>query len=364
MRSLVLGIIFSIAALPAVAAINTLPPPVVVVYPLLSGGNADPQAGGRLAILFASRLSTAGGITVKPATPGTPRAQYLDAARALGADYYVTGYLTPLGDEVSLVDQLVSTYSGIVVWSNTAQVRTYDEAAGQANLLRDAILRHAGRTLAALDQPAPLPSTTSTPAGNSGNLSHLFSKRPKPTPAPPKPAITPTPAPKQVAAAPAPSTAGARASAAPSSRTSAAPPPVTTGPVAIVVAIDGSADAKERSYAATALAAAVAKRGLGGALVTTSTTGEAPAHARELCSAHAASSILGGTLAVEHVGGAFFHGATADLELIRYDCTGQVAGRQRAQMQASGRSDTTVAIDRAIAKDLDAVLRPPAAKAR
>lgn len=352
MRALLVVILCCLAGLPAVGAINTLPPPIVVVYPLATSGTADPQAGGRLAIIFASRLANAGGISVKPATPGTTRAQYLAAARALGADYYITGFMTPLGNEVSLVNQLVSTYSGIVVWSNTTQVRTYDEAAGQADLLHDAILRHAGRTLAALDQPAPLPTATPAPPPNGGNLNKIFSRRPKPTAAP-KPAPTAT-------AAPAASSAPARASAAPPSQAPASP--AATHPAAIVVQIGGDAQPQERSYASTALSAAIAKQGLGGTLVATSSSTDLPTHARELCGTSGAAAIFAGTLAVQHVRG-FLRGATADFELLRYDCTGTVTARERAQTQASGRSDTTVAIDRAIAKTVDAALRPPKTKA-
>lgn len=391
MRALLVVVLCCLAGVPAVGAINTLPPPVVVVYPLATSGTADPQAGGRLAILFASRLASAGGLSIKPATPGTTRAQYLAAARALGADYYVTGFMTPLGNEVSLVDQLVSTYSGIVVWSNTTQVRTYDEAAGQADLLHDAILRHAGRTLAALDQPAPLPSATATPPANGGNLTKMFSRRPKPTAAPkPAPSATATatatagalaaasraPVPSPAASrAPIPSPAASRApvpqpAASPvSSGPSALPPsaapgyPVATHAAAIVVQIGGDAEQQERSYASTALSAALAKQGLGGALIATSSSGDLPTHAPDLCKSSGATSIFAGTLAVRHVGGGFLRGATADFELLRYDCSGTVTAREHVQTQASGKSDTTVAIDRAISKTLDAALRHPKTKA-
>ena len=106
-------------------------------------------------MLFAQReWQHAAASRIKPATPVSPKAAFLEAARLRGADYYVTGYLTPLGDEVSLLIQVVSTYSGTVVWSTTTQVRTYAEAAGQSDIIRDAILRHAGRSLAALEATA------------------------------------------------------------------------------------------------------------------------------------------------------------------------------------------------------------------
>jgi hypothetical protein len=353
MRTLVFVILCCLAGLPALAAINTLPPPVVVVYPLVTSGSADPQAGGRLAIIFAQRLADAGGVTVKPATPGTPRKQYLEAARTLGADYYVTGYMTPLGNEVSLIVQIVSTYSGIVVWSNTTQVRTYEEAAGQAAFLREAIVRHAGRTLAALDQPAPLPTTTPTPPGTGGNLNRLFTRRPKSTPEP-KPAATAA----ATTTAPASPGASRAAPASPAASRAAPASPAASRAAAIVVEVGGDAQPQERTYASTALAAAIAKQGLGGTLIATSSSADLPAHAKDLCGASGAASIFAGALSVKHIGG-FIRAATADFDLVRYECSGSVTTREHAQTQATGRSDTTVAIDRAIAKTVGAALPPP-----
>jgi len=373
-RFLVFALLFGFApclvAAVASAAPSTLAAPVTVVYPFTVSGNADPEAGGRIAILFATELAQSGGITVKPATPGTDRTHYLQAAQALGADYYVTGYLTPLGDEVSLVDQIVSTYSGIVVWSNTTQIKTYAEASGQADLIRAAIIRHAGRTLAALDEPAAVPSSTPPPPSspkNSGNLSTLFSRKPKATPAPaaaPAASAAPSSGAAPLSAAPGPGAASATHPPAPPPppRPSAAPQSLATLPQAgkaIVVAVGGDADGSARSYASGALAAAIAKAGLGGALVASSTTGDLPTHAKDLCAAHSAAAIYGGTLSLQRQSGAFSQSASANFELVRYDCAGTITGRQRVAAQATGRSDTTVAIDRAIAKSLDATLHPP-----
>jgi hypothetical protein len=353
MKSLFFGLLCWLACAPALAAVSTLPAPVVVVYPITVNGNADPESGGRLALLFATRLAEAGGITVKPATPGVQRTLFLQAAQSQGADYYVTGYLTPLGDSVSLVDQVVSTYSGIVVWSNSTEIKTYGEASGQADLMRDAILRHAGRTMAALDHPAPAPTSTPAPSAssnpNEANLTHLFSRKPKATPAPPPAAATHPPAPP-----PPPLPAGQTAA---SGAVAAA-----ENHAAIVVAIGGQASDAELRYAATALSQAIAKAGLGGTLVASRTTSDLPAHAKELCVENRAAAIYGGTLSLQRVNGAFSHAASANFELIRYDCGGVVTAREQAQTQASGKSGTNVAIDRAVAKSLEAALRTPPTK--
>ncbi|MBV9646049.1 MAG: hypothetical protein JO043_01125 [Candidatus Eremiobacteraeota bacterium] len=349
---------------PGAAQVTTLPAPTVVVYPFTVGGNANPDASGRMALLFATRLTQAGGLNVKPATPGIQRAQFLQFAKAQGADYYVTGYLTPLGDSVSLLDQVVSTYSGIVVWSNTTEIQTYADASGQADLIRDAILRHAGRTLAALDQPAPIPQSTPAPTSSNragqANLSGLFRRRSRATPAPrpagsPPPAANPSPAPLR------PRSVATRPPAPP-------PPPAlvagtktvassdTSGRPAIVVAVNGSASDADRSYAASALASAVAKAGLGGMLVGSRTTSEVPAHARELCAQNHATAIYGGNLSIDRVGAALTRASAANFELLRYDCGGTMTARELVQAQASGRAQTTVAIQRAVEKSLDAAL--------
>ena len=48
-----------------------------------------------------------------PAPPGTERKDYLAVARAEHADYYIAGFLSPLAEGVSVVEQVVSTTSGI-----------------------------------------------------------------------------------------------------------------------------------------------------------------------------------------------------------------------------------------------------------
>jgi hypothetical protein len=112
--------------------------------------------------LLATRLQALGGLTVKPFTPGTVRADYLTAARGENADYYVTGFLAPIGSEVSLITQVVTTNSGLVVWSSTTTIRTYGDAGAQADPLHQAILAHAGRALSAI--PAQSAAATPQPA--------------------------------------------------------------------------------------------------------------------------------------------------------------------------------------------------------
>ncbi len=163
-------IVAFVAALPLLGAINDVPDaPVVVVYPLTATGNVPKGVGENLATAIGSDLASLGGVVVRPYTPGTQRTDYLVAAQKEGADYYVTGFLTPLGSEMSLVEQVVSTRSGSIVYSTTAFARTYADAIGPVPTLRDAIVHHAGRGFAQLDAPPP-PPPSAEPIGSNGRI--------------------------------------------------------------------------------------------------------------------------------------------------------------------------------------------------
>jgi hypothetical protein len=174
-----------------------------VVYPLTVNGDAQQDSGQRLAVMFAQQLAD-NGVKVVPPVPGTQRTDFLTASRKLGCDYYITGFITPLGAEVSVVEQVVSTSSGTVVASNSVEFLTYADANGQGALLGQMIHEHAERALASL-QENPQPSATAEPKDSPGadlnKLGGLFKKKAKATPAPTVPpdqtasGPTPTPSP-------------------------------------------------------------------------------------------------------------------------------------------------------------------------
>jgi len=165
-----------LAAAPPASILAT---PVLIVYPFsANGSDVSKEAGSRLAITIATQIANLGGVTVKPATPGVERQNYLDAARSAGADYYIAGFATPLGDGVSVVEQLVSSQTGIIVFSNTAQVRTYGDAAGQGDVLREALLHHQMRNLGAYAAPPPSANTPTTAAAPGFASSSRLSARP------------------------------------------------------------------------------------------------------------------------------------------------------------------------------------------
>ncbi|PZR57381.1 MAG: hypothetical protein DLM50_06195 [Candidatus Meridianibacter frigidus] len=139
--------------------------PTAIIYPFSVSGDTDKTAGAKLAALFAQEIHQSGGVILEP-LPIKPigRADYLNNAIKTGADYYISGYITPLGDEVSLVEQLVSTSSGAIIWANTTQVLTYGDAISQADSLRSAILAHAGRVEAQYKQQQAAPTPPPGPA--------------------------------------------------------------------------------------------------------------------------------------------------------------------------------------------------------
>ncbi|MGH7660129.1 MAG: hypothetical protein ACRENA_04330 [Vulcanimicrobiaceae bacterium] len=177
------------------ASPSFLPPPRVVVFPFTVNGDAQQDAGDRLAVIFAQQMSDAGVHVVAP-VPGTQRAEFLNAARKLDCDYYITGFITPLGAEVTLVEQVVSTTSGTVIASNSAQLLTYADANGQGSLLASLVKRHAERafaplndTAAAAQTPEPKMSGAETSLSKLGNI---FKRKPKAAPSPsPSPSASP-----------------------------------------------------------------------------------------------------------------------------------------------------------------------------
>ncbi len=222
--------VFAAALIAAAPPPSLLGKPSVIVYPFAASGNTmDSEASSRLATVIATQIGQSGDVTIMPPKPGIERTDYLKDARAEGADYYVTGYASPLGNGVSLVEQVVSTVNGIVVYSNTAQIATYAEAGAQGAILRSGILAHAARNLGSyavgdpspshaagaagpangVPPPASAPNSGSAPGTNSAanqpagqgvtqnDVRALFNhKKATPAPAPsPSPAPTSTPAP-------------------------------------------------------------------------------------------------------------------------------------------------------------------------
>jgi hypothetical protein len=333
---------------------GTLPVPVVVVYPFtVSGNTTDPQAGGNVAVLLSTRLQSLGGVTVKPFTPGTQRPEFLTAALAQNADYYVTGFLTPIGSDVSLITQVVSTYGGTVIWSNTATIRTYEDALGQADGLRSAILNHAERGLASIaEAPAASPEPHSSDAAGV-NLTRAFGRHRRVSSA----RATASPAPAATSAST--SVASTVAAATPTPAVPSAPAVVAVAGVpknagAMVANVGGAADASLRIYAGNALASALRRAGVPGGTIAV-TGAEAVENAVQLCRANPGSgSLYVATLATTDV-----NAYAVMLDVTAYDCTGKVIGTQHDTEPIGKRVSVQNAVDRAASKIVQAFAKRP-----
>ncbi|HEV3153277.1 MAG TPA: hypothetical protein VGZ02_05700 [Candidatus Baltobacteraceae bacterium] len=162
---------------PAPAATPTPAPkpaiPTIVVFPFQTSTDLKPDTGTRAAQLFAQQMNGAGGIDAISAASTIARSDYLNYARKLQADYYLMGYMTPLGAGVSLVEQLVSTGSGTIVYGTTAQIDSFDDASAQAIQIHGAVLSME-QSEADRYNSAQAESTTTPAPANQANLSKGF----------------------------------------------------------------------------------------------------------------------------------------------------------------------------------------------
>jgi TolB-like protein len=164
--------------------------PLVVVYPFLTSADIKAGVGQSASQLFVQQINADGGLDAIAAPATIARANYRSYAQSLNADYYVTGYMTPLGGGVSLVEQVVSTREGTIVYGQTAQIDSFQDATAQATAVHDGIVALEQQMSAAYNQAQA--QATSTPmANNQANLTKgisglagLFKHRGKATPAP------------------------------------------------------------------------------------------------------------------------------------------------------------------------------------
>jgi hypothetical protein len=151
--------------------------PAVIVYPFEVSGDLKPQAGAAVAQIFDEQLSAAGGLSVLPSPVNVKRTDYLTNARALKADYYISGYLTPVGDGAALVTQLVSTQGGIMLYTHTAQVFTAQDASSQAFAARQVMFEysHVGAVSADTNTSStPAPTASQGASVSLGGIGSLF----------------------------------------------------------------------------------------------------------------------------------------------------------------------------------------------
>jgi hypothetical protein len=100
-----------------------------MVYPFDVQTGADPRLGQAIAQILAQEMVAAGEISVPPVPQGVKRANFLENARAARADFYISGYVTPVGESAAVVEQVVSVESGVILFSQTAQVTSVADVA-------------------------------------------------------------------------------------------------------------------------------------------------------------------------------------------------------------------------------------------
>lgn len=171
--------------------------PVVLVYPFDVQTGADTKLGNAVAQIFGQEMAAAGGITVLAVPQGITRANFLSNARSEGAEFYISGYVTQVGDIASVVEQVVSVDSGVILFSQTAQVNTVADVASVSLLARTEILTFLGRTTQTVQTQggnAPAPTSTNgaaVPISGIGSIVdsvfHHHSTRATPAPAQAKP---------------------------------------------------------------------------------------------------------------------------------------------------------------------------------
>jgi hypothetical protein len=150
----------------AVTPAFTIVPNVIVYPPAASGAAIDHETAAQIATVLATQIAQGGTVNVLAATPGLDRSRYLAEARAHGADFYVTGFVTPIGSMLSVISQVVSTQSGTVIFSTSSTIASYVEVAAQGDQLRAGILDRSSRGIQAFQAtPAPPPATPAPSPG-------------------------------------------------------------------------------------------------------------------------------------------------------------------------------------------------------
>jgi TolB-like protein len=241
---------------------------VVVVYPLTSDRTTDPHVGEQIASLIGANLQTMSSLAIREPSPDVSRQDYLETARRLGADYYLSGFVTKISGQLSVVEQLVSTSNNTTVWSNDARLLTVDDARAQGELVRSAILDHAGRALAAFDPGVKHATNPAAPAS----------------------------APATVAIA-------------------------SGTPSFAVLLMGGTASERDRAYADAAIVKALRGRGFVADLLN-DPSGDLSVLGPAICASTGAQMLLGGSVAINiQPDREINQWATAKIDLAGYDCT-------------------------------------------
>jgi hypothetical protein len=314
-------------------------PPTIMIFPMRQPEGLDPKAGIGYSVKLGTALLALGGVKVVQGDPATAMSDYLHTAKTAGADFYMMGSVAPpLNNAVAVVQQVVSTRSGVVSWSGTAYISSEDDVTAQAPLIKAALAQYETRGYVAILNPTPAPAKTAAPTpppkgkrvstngGGSGsgpagadqpplplpNEAYGFSSKPT---APPK----------------------AYASAAHPSR------------FVVLTFIGQNVPPAVREYTADSLVKALKKHGLTAAEGNPATTGHRLPSV-DLCASTGAAYLVFGSISGGSTKGNDFSNyvphSDAALALAAYDCNGQKFVQSAKQVRGSG-ARWTDAVDRA-----------------
>ena len=147
------------------ATSSLLPQATLVIFPFTSAEGADPTSGIEYSKQLGAALTELGGIKVVMADTATVPANYLRTAKTAGGDFYLMGHVAPpIKNAIAVIEQVVSTRSGTVVWSETAHVSSDDDVLAQAPTVKNAVASYAVRAYATILNATPGPVRTVPPS--------------------------------------------------------------------------------------------------------------------------------------------------------------------------------------------------------
>jgi hypothetical protein len=170
----------------------------VLIYPFETQAGADPKIGAAISQILSQAMTQSGGINVLPVPPKVARSDYQTYAKQQHADFYIGGYVTPIGETASVVEQVVSVDSGVILYSQTAQVFSVGDVASQSLQARAVIEAYTNRgtqSIASTSSKTPAPTATNGAQMKLGGISaivdsvfhHHAAATPTPIPAGAKP---------------------------------------------------------------------------------------------------------------------------------------------------------------------------------
>jgi TolB-like protein len=137
--------------------------PTVLVYPFTTPSDLDARYGTAVAQIYDEVFAQSGGLTVLNSPEGVKREDYAKVAKVQHADYYISGYIEPIGTGAAIVMQIVDVSSDIAVYAQTTQVQGVPDVGSQALYARNVILQASGieSTQITTTKETPTPSSTS-----------------------------------------------------------------------------------------------------------------------------------------------------------------------------------------------------------